>query len=243
MKTLLLTVLEELLTTVNSNEGDNKSESLTLIRCIIRLVVKLMAEPGAKLDVLVPTLLRHFISATKNIETLHTHKRATAAVKDISWLWRTAYNCAVQGSSEWEDLEEEVSRLFDTTRMLLEVYCEAVLTDVDAEIFAHVINASFAAVAGRMFALRRQLVARQTPQGVQLSAIKEQIKETKTRIQRIISKNQLPGQEETERAQSFIHVLRVFEVEILCLMKEWKELLSSVEVRHTLSGKRADLTR
>jgi len=76
--------------------------------------------------------------------------------KDISWLWRTAYNCAVQGCSEWEDSEEKVAELFDLARQLLEAYCDSVLTDVDAEVHVHIINASFAAVAGRVFWIRHQ---------------------------------------------------------------------------------------
>ena len=48
MKTLLLSILEELLQTVNMRVSDEfQSEALTLIRCIIRLVVKLLGEPGA----------------------------------------------------------------------------------------------------------------------------------------------------------------------------------------------------
>lgn len=47
MKTLLLAVLQALLDTVQAQDGrDVHLETLTLIRCIIRLTVKLMAEPG-----------------------------------------------------------------------------------------------------------------------------------------------------------------------------------------------------
>ena len=48
MKSLLLAVLEALLNTIQSQDGQKlRTEALTLIRCIIRLTVKLMAEPGA----------------------------------------------------------------------------------------------------------------------------------------------------------------------------------------------------
>ena len=47
MKTLLLAVLEALLDTIQKQDGHQlHTEALTLIRCIIRLTVKLMAEPG-----------------------------------------------------------------------------------------------------------------------------------------------------------------------------------------------------
>lgn len=36
--------------------------------------------------------------------------------KDVSWLWRTAYNCAIQGCSEWEHCEKQISDLFDLAK-------------------------------------------------------------------------------------------------------------------------------
>ena len=47
MKALLLAVLEALLNTIQGRDGQKLHvEALILIRCIIRLIVKLMAEPG-----------------------------------------------------------------------------------------------------------------------------------------------------------------------------------------------------
>ena len=52
MKSLLLSILEALLDTVQKQRGQNLHlEALVLIRCIIRLTVKLMAEPGARMSV------------------------------------------------------------------------------------------------------------------------------------------------------------------------------------------------
>jgi hypothetical protein len=49
MKSLLLVVLEALLNSIQSKDEQKlRLETLTLIRCIIRLTVKLIAEPGAK---------------------------------------------------------------------------------------------------------------------------------------------------------------------------------------------------
>ncbi len=48
MKPLLLSVLEALLETLaNQETHEIHTEAITLIRCIVRLVVKLMGEPGA----------------------------------------------------------------------------------------------------------------------------------------------------------------------------------------------------
>jgi hypothetical protein len=47
LKMLLLSVLEELLNCVQFDDGvQTEIESVTLIRCTIRLVVRLMADPG-----------------------------------------------------------------------------------------------------------------------------------------------------------------------------------------------------
>lgn len=98
---------------------------------------------------------------------MRTQGRATTVTKDISWLWRTAYNCAVQGCSEWENTEDEVAELFDIARLvcyfshvyevltltplpkLLTDYSDALLTDLDPTAFVHLVNAFFASVAGK----------------------------------------------------------------------------------------------
>ena len=50
------------------------------------------------------------------IERFRKLKRATIIAKDVSWLWRTAYNCAIQGCSDWENQEDAVATLFDVAR-------------------------------------------------------------------------------------------------------------------------------
>jgi hypothetical protein len=50
MKNLLLNVLKALLETLNFRENvENISEAMALVRCIIRLIVKLLGEPAADL--------------------------------------------------------------------------------------------------------------------------------------------------------------------------------------------------
>ncbi len=59
------------------------------------------------------------------------------------------------------------------------------------------------------------------------------IKSCRTRIGHIIEQNKLPNLEEKQRTQSLMHTLRVFEVEILCLQKDWPSLRQTVEVSRT----------
>jgi hypothetical protein len=37
-------------------------------------------------------------------------------IDDLSWLWRTTHNCAIQGCLDWEDAEDLISDLFDISR-------------------------------------------------------------------------------------------------------------------------------
>lgn len=42
--------------------------------------------------------------------------------KDLSWLWRTAYNCAVQGCYEWDSTSEQITELFNIAREVKILY-------------------------------------------------------------------------------------------------------------------------
>jgi hypothetical protein len=55
-------------------------------------------------------------------EAASTQKMIILIFKDISWLWRSAYNCAVQGCSEWECAGEQISELFDIAKEVTYFY-------------------------------------------------------------------------------------------------------------------------
>ncbi|KAI0085689.1 meiosis protein SPO22/ZIP4 like-domain-containing protein [Irpex rosettiformis] len=228
MKSLLLSVLETLLKAVQKQpDKDIHVEGLSLIRCVIRLVVKLMGEPAANSSSLVPTLLDHFNTARTLITQLQQGKAATVIAKDISWLWRTAYNCAVQGCTEWED-EETVSRLFEVARELLEIYSTSVLTENDSELSVYLANASFASVAGKIFALRKRL--QKTDQQTQDAAaeVSEYIRASLRRME-VLSDNKVLTGETRERISSFIRTMHIFLAEVSCYMKDWKQTMEVIE--------------
>jgi hypothetical protein len=100
------------------------------------------------------------------VAAARVRKELSMIAKDISWLWRAAYNCAVEGCSKWEQAEDQLSDLFDVSRevgravlscwnsvvillQLLEAYCEETPMVIDAELHQHVVITSFAAVSGR----------------------------------------------------------------------------------------------
>ena len=49
----------------------------------------------------------------------------------------------------------------------------------------------------------------------------------KNRIQKVLGKADALGEEDVERAHSFLNVLTVFETEIACQLKTWSELCRS----------------
>lgn len=46
--------------------------------------------------------------------------------------------------------------------------------------------------------------------------------------------NKLLNDDDILRAKSFLHVLRVFETEVLCQLKQWKPLLNTIGVSNCL---------
>jgi len=60
MKGLLLSILDALLQTLNIPEGDMVIEAMVLIRCAIRLILKLMTEPAANQCVSIFTESNYF---------------------------------------------------------------------------------------------------------------------------------------------------------------------------------------
>lgn len=45
---------------------------------------------------------------------MSTKDNLAVIAKDLSWLWRTAYNAAVAGCQDWEELD--VAEIFDLAR-------------------------------------------------------------------------------------------------------------------------------
>jgi hypothetical protein len=67
------------------------------------------------------------------VQAALSKKEAAVILKDISWLWRTAYNTAVQGCIDWPS--EIVSDLFDISREA-RVYFRAFLGSESSDVNA-----------------------------------------------------------------------------------------------------------
>ncbi|KIM47342.1 hypothetical protein M413DRAFT_23558 [Hebeloma cylindrosporum] len=218
MKGVLLAVLENLLKTLKIGSNAEVVEAITLNRCIIKLILSLLVEPAANRPVLVDTVVNKFRTARILTEAASTQKMVTLVFKDISWLWRTAYNCAVQGCTEWENAGEQISELFDIARELLEACCHASPVDIDADSCLHLANASFASVSGRVFSARELMATTGAIDDDRLSSISADIKTAKGRIKEICEKKIVQASGDNERIQYFLHALRVYQAEFFSLV-------------------------
>ncbi|GBE78570.1 hypothetical protein BKA93DRAFT_799652 [Sparassis latifolia] len=230
MKALLLSALEALLDVVKIRQGPATDvEALTLIRCIIRLVLKLLAEPGPNRMTLIAVLVKHFLTATTLVARLDAKHIAPTILKDLSWLWRTAYNCAVQGCTEWANSEESVSQLFDTANQLLKVYLKSTLTDVDPEVHMFLLNASFAGVMGKVFSIRDGGSKAHSEQMERMQILSDNITACKKEISEVVNNVKSLQSDDFVRSSQFLRMLWIFETEMLCHLGEWDKLRNTIE--------------
>ncbi|KAG1908825.1 uncharacterized protein F5891DRAFT_1180389 [Suillus fuscotomentosus] len=254
MKNLLLNVLKALLETLNLRENvGNSTEAMTLVRCIIRLIVKLLGEPAADLNRLVAALLHHLNIAVTVAESC---EQPAMLSRDVSWLWRTAYNCAIQACSDWEDREDQISDIFDAARrvsdflttilpgvnqitQLLELYTLHATVDVDQAIYIYLVNASFASASGRVMSFRRLRSQTESIDSGKYRDLFNNINQSLQRISKVLREEKV-SQEDLPRLESSLQILRVFIVEVASHLSDWTTVLATIEERYNSLIYRSD---
>ncbi|KAG8763910.1 hypothetical protein FRC11_009432 [Ceratobasidium sp. 423] len=153
-KTLLLAVLEAMYKTLQREPHvDVETEGIILVRCSIRILLDLLKEPLAATFQLVESLKNHFQRALDLVNVMASRDNLAVIAKDLSWLWRTAYNAAVTGCQDWEELV--VAEIFDLSRELMEAYSTTLAAAQDMEVKECMVLSSFSATSGRLFVARR----------------------------------------------------------------------------------------
>ena len=61
--------------------------------------------------------------------------------------------------------------------------------------------------------------------------VAQEIIACKLRIQNVLLETDALGEEDVQRAYSFLNVLAVFETEIACQLKHWERILEVIEVK------------
>ncbi|KZV81777.1 SPO22-domain-containing protein [Exidia glandulosa HHB12029] len=258
LKPLLVAVLEALLADVRAQKGvDNEIEAVTLIRCIIRLLMELLSQPGAQMygplplgcvplaplpcaqhlhfgrRQLVEALVGHFDTARTLIEAASVKKASALIAKDIAWLWRASYNCAVQGCADWPECELLIADLFDLARALMEQDCKASIADPDVEIHFHMLSASFAAITGRVFDARKRDTADANYVVAQRRIVKD-ISTFKALMQELGPGIDRQRDDLREKKAAMMHLAVVYEVEGLVALRDWDPLLACIETTASL---------
>ena len=73
---------------------------------------KLVPEVRLLIELTINATLRNYL-ALSLVETASNGESSPLIAKDVSWLWRTAYNTAIQACAEWNNAEHEIADLFE----------------------------------------------------------------------------------------------------------------------------------
>ncbi|KAG8884008.1 hypothetical protein FRB98_002649 [Tulasnella sp. 332] len=217
MRGLLLAVLESLLFTLKADPArETGVEAITLIRCLIRITLESLKAPLAV--VLVSSLLKHLSTAREIIDGAITKRTASLLIKDVSWLWRMAFNTAIQGCSSWDELE--VAELFDHAHELMIQYNKIAIGNPLAETAYQMLMASFSSICARVFGLRR---TKDFPDAASFrSRIVRDIQAFRIAVPQLLV--QVKSEDDAQRILPLVHLSFVFQVEQVCLLRQWSEL-------------------
>ncbi|KAF6758817.1 meiosis protein SPO22/ZIP4 like-domain-containing protein [Ephemerocybe angulata] len=231
MRLVLLSVLNHLLKTLKfGSNGEIVVEAMTLLRCMIKLILGLLVDPTANRTALINTMVEHFRTAKILATSALEQKAVSLIMKDLSWLWRRAYNSAVQGCSEWEGCGDQISELFEIAKILLETQCQASPLVPDDESRMYLISATFAAVSGKVLSTREMITATGTLNPQILRTMNADIRKAKADIERAVQQEgPLRNADITSRGETYVHVLRIFEAEMCVQLRDWDEVSDIVK--------------
>ncbi|KAL5534754.1 hypothetical protein ACEPAG_1218 [Sanghuangporus baumii] len=225
LKFALLASLEALLKTLYTHSPmESDVEAICIARCIVRLVIRLIKEAVVASDrsSLISSLIRHFRTASALVNTAVTGRNAPLIAKDVSWLWRSAYNIALQGCSEWRDAEIQIGELFELSYELAHAYSRIVVAYTEMDVYICMAHSAFSSLSARIFSLRFSTadsgdkIHQQTLVIKSIETVKETIASAKERV-----KNQL----DIQNLDELLHSVQVFDAEIFCQRQEWDMLL------------------
>ncbi|EUC65587.1 SPO22/ZIP4-like meiosis protein [Rhizoctonia solani AG-3 Rhs1AP] len=222
-KTLLLAILEAMYKTLQREPHvDVETEGITLVRCSIRILLDLLKEPLAATLQLIESLKNHLQRALDLIKIMASKNNLAIIAKDLSWLWRTAYNAAVAGCQDWEELV--VAEIFDLARELMEAYSTTLAAVQDSEVRQCIMLSSFSATSGRLFVARR---LGSTPEAMELyTKLATDVATFRKITVGILTDGAFDGD---DRPDYMINLFFTFEMEVLCRLHQWQRIKDVVE--------------
>ncbi|KAL5476400.1 SPO22_3 [Sanghuangporus weigelae] len=227
LKIATLASLEALLKTLHRyGPMESDVEAICIARCIVRLVIRLIKEAQSRSS-LISSLIRHFRTASALVNTAVTGRNAPLIAKDVSWLWRTAYNIALQGCSEWRDADIQIGELFELSYELAHAYSRIAVANTETDVYICMAHSAFSSLSARISSLRFSTadngdkIQQQSLVIKSIETVKETIASAKERVN-----NQL----DIQNLDELLHSVQVFEAEIFCQRQEWDMLLRVINV-------------
>ncbi|KAG8930527.1 hypothetical protein FRC01_002649 [Tulasnella sp. 417] len=223
MRSLLLSILEKLLLTLQSSAAlETEVEAMTLVRCMVRVIVELLNEPNAEMQ---SSSSRYFHPTYTNWWLFfHSHlaqKSASLITKDVSWLWRIVYNTAIEGCKSWDAFK--VAELFSLAHELMLLYDRTTVATSENELEHYSGLALFSSICCRVFGLRNI--------GENLDST--EVRKTLRNDIRNFREKALPRLSQTQgnttKLGSLVNLSFVLEVEQVCCLKQWGDLQRIME--------------
>ncbi|ELU43357.1 SPO22 domain-containing protein [Rhizoctonia solani AG-1 IA] len=245
-KALLLAVLEAMYKTMQREPHvDAETEGITLVRCSIRIILDLLKEPLAAMTQLTDSLKTNFQRALDLVKLMASKNNLVLIAKDLSWLWRTAYNAAVTGCQDWEELV--VAEILDVSREVRAgIYCASILQCIS---FISIVDGCVFDYFGRLTGLRADctevrnttdlsiiqvFVARRLGSTSQAlyTRLARDISAFRERVNESLADGTFDG---NDKLDYMINIFFTFEIEALCRIQEWQRIRAVVEVSATPS--------
>ncbi|PVG03379.1 hypothetical protein CPB86DRAFT_810987 [Serendipita vermifera] len=221
---LLHTILETLLTnTYHDGVKESASQGMTIVRCLVRLVLQMIEEPTANQKTFFALLSKHFHTAIKLAKDAIAHKDDAVISRDISWLWRTAYNTAVSSLGKWTD--GDVTTMFIVARDLMQLCNEIAISDSEPDLLKHQIMASFAAISGQLFAIRQSLSSPEKLEFLRFLLVDLE------KLRHLLSSHSTSRSTSVEETvmSSISHLSFIYQIECLAELREWEDLQSCIQ--------------
>ncbi|KAJ9094940.1 hypothetical protein QFC21_005732 [Naganishia friedmannii] len=194
---------------------DSSSEAITLLRALIRLYLKDVDVAPAYKDSVVREVLTLFQQAVEICRKLQEASQLVVYAKDCAWLYKTAYNLAIQGMSSWENTDS-ILACFGVAVDLMRIYHNLQGVTSDSQLPQQMLMGLHACLCGYVFA------ARSTESNEQRTKLwqwaRNILAEHRTALDRC------PSPPAEIRAQAFI-----LEVEILGSLKQWEEIIALLQ--------------
>ncbi|WVO21077.1 uncharacterized protein IAS62_002381 [Cryptococcus decagattii] len=151
-KHVLIASMRALLNTLTDSgvKFDVQIETITVIRCLVRMTVMELAHAEDK-DRLVESMIEYLQTAIDILSEDPT--RGQGQMKGITWLYKCAYNVAVQGLNTLSS--KSLADLFDASAQLMSIY-DVIETSGATDPDLHFVRGSamFACLCGKIFFCR-----------------------------------------------------------------------------------------